>query len=93
VSDGALFTAVKSSIALVPGLRQKISGRNGHAQVGVLVDRGVPALDGHVVVRLVPEEEVVGYRHGEDGAPPGEWARASNKCDLWPIVMFNFRLL
>ena len=70
---------VRQLISAASGLRQEVSGCDGHAQVGILVDRGFPTLDGDIVVRLVPEEEVVSHGHGEDGASPGEGPGAADQ--------------
>ena len=69
-------------ISATSRLRQKVSGGDGHAQVRVLVDGSVAAFDRDVVVSFVPEEEVVGDRHGEHGPAPGERARTSYECNL-----------
>lgn len=73
---------VRQLISAASGLRQEVSGCDGHAQVGVLVDRGFPTLDGDIVVRLVPEEEVIRDGHGKDCASPREGARTADKRDL-----------
>lgn len=66
---------VADGLLAPPGRRQEVAGGQGHAQVAVLADGGrVARVDGGVVVGLVPEQEVVGHRHGEDGAAPREGA-------------------
>lgn len=74
-------------ISATPRLRQEVSGREGHAQVRVLVDRGLAALHRDVVVRFVPEEEVVRDRHREHGPAPGERARTSYEGNLEADMM------
>ena len=66
-------------ITAAPRLGQKVAHSDGHPQVGVLVHRSLPALDRYIVVRLVPEEEVVSHGHGEDGASPGEGPGAADQ--------------
>ena len=54
------------------GRGQKVADGKGHAQVGVLVDRCIAALDWYVVVGLITEEEVISYRDSKDCATPCE---------------------
>ena len=69
-------------IAAAPRLGQKVAHSDGHPQVGVLVHRSLPTLDRYIVVRLVPEEEVIRDGHGKDCASPREGARTADKRDL-----------
>ena len=64
--------SIRQLISTTFGGGQKVAHGEGHAQVGVLVDRGIATLDWYVVVGLVTEEEVVSHGDSKDCATPCE---------------------